>query len=279
VLGAPPQAAASTEDQPPVAHAAKAAAPAPSPSVSDRVASVDAKGKATSKSGAQRRAGKNSSRDNDDEFGKDWLLGDKDLDHKSHKILTVMLAQMVMAQGLAIKVLRSIGIDVENIPSNLAFIESSKSATKEYSTMASDVPAEKQSDLPPPYVLVWQALIDWALAQVADHPGKWLNLEAALQEYNGKFDSEMEILARMHLVSEMVRYTRIKTTYRPDRRILEVGTNLEPTAANLWIQIREGPLRAVGSLPKRGIAPKGGLERRVEKVLRRIKVWGREGQS
>jgi hypothetical protein len=191
-----------------------------------------------------------------------------------------MIAQLTLSHGLSIKILRSVGIDVENIPALLAFIASSKHDTGEYSKMIAQLPKEKQSTMPPPYALVWLALTAWAKVQATFDPNKWPKLLPALVEYENaiKANCEDDPIQQMWNVTETVRYCRVKTTYDPQRRLLEVGTGLEGGAAEILALIREGPLRAAGAVKKKGIAPKSGLERRVERVLRRLRVWGRDGE-
>jgi hypothetical protein len=198
----------------------------PSAATAQAAADIAKGGDPVTKSAAQRGRRSQGSRQ-DDDFSKDWMLSDKDLDNKSLKLLVAMLGQLGLTHALQIKVLRSIAVDVTVIPSTLEFIATSKAYTSEYAQASSALPAEKRKLLPAPYVLVWNRIVEWARAKLNVDAAKNEDALTAFSEYLRQLQHLDDDHAKAFAVAKTVRYCRIRTTYVPDRRIVEVATNLE----------------------------------------------------
>jgi hypothetical protein len=225
--------------------------------------------------GAQRRqrGGRATPQEDDEPWMRDWQLSDKDLSAHAMKQLLVMVSQLSPQHALKIKILASIGIDVEDIPnsSEMGFIELSKQDTSEYAKTNSTLPLEMRQTMPPPFVLVWKRVVEWGKGVIAKDPHKWAEAAQLFAAYEEQFSKIEDQNERALAVAATVRYCRIRTTFRKERRILEVAAHLETGADKVWEQLRL-MMETLGATRKHGIAPKSGIERRVEKVLKKLRA-------
>jgi hypothetical protein len=208
---------------------------------------------------------------------KDWLLSDKDFSPKLVKQLLGMVASLGLTTSFQAKVNRSSIIDpiqVDNRDSRIqGLLELIKTALSDYHKVMKAASKGEQEKAFPPFVVVWITFVNW-LANVAPPilVGQVEDLAVV-----SRYATELAALpfdSQVTLVLDQVRYARTRGTYAKRLTLIEVGVGcLAPESAKFWSVAKKVLKMGFKGRARAGIAPKSGIERRIEATLKRLKIW------
>jgi hypothetical protein len=122
-------------------------------------------------------------------------------------------------------------------------------------------------------VVVWITFVNW-IAKVA--PSILMGADGDLAVVS-RYAYEMAALPfdqQVTLVLDQVRYARTRGTYAKRLTLIEVGVGcLAPESARFWAVAKKVLKIGFKGRARAGIAPKSGIERRIEATLKRLKIW------
>ena len=212
------------------------------------------------------------------DISKDWQLDEANFSPKAQRIVLAMVASLAFSTSLTSKINRSIIIDSSRVDASLPFVFAASRDTKAYHERMSSLDWEMKQDMWPPYILVWLNLAIFIRTIVKEHLDEGSSDRADIVSYVDSLTPMSGAMQALAICSQ-VRFCRLRTTFSKKLRILEVGVGvMEPRAADTWHTGRALREENYSLKVMRGIAPKNGLEKRIEATLRKLKVFAPRDQ-
>ena len=209
------------------------------------------------------------------DFTADWKLDKKMLTEESHRRLTVMTAKLCLQNRFELKVLKAISVDCTLLPASTALVTRAKADTKAKHNARKGFSKEELAAESPQYITVYYRTIEFGFElchNLAVDTPEYQRINAYWRELGQLKSKSMKDLEQRLLLD--CRFARIRTCYDPNMAMLEMGiATMEDSVAAVWVSIRHLMVTYSSAVIKRGIAPKSGLERRVEMQLRRLRAW------
>jgi hypothetical protein len=178
--------------------------------------------------------------------------------------LVLYTAQMGLSSSLAAKVAKSIAIRVVNCNSKIPFHATSKAEKRAFSTLMHDASEEVRRVTAPIHTVVWEAMATW-FAEVRPN-------SQAVAQYKLKMLS-VPPAQRLLLLNRTVRYVRIRGAWLKDRIVIECSVLPSSVEEALWSEMLAHIETEKLGYEAHGIAPKSGMERAVERLLKQFGLW------
>jgi len=178
------------------------------------------------------------------------------------------LAKLSLSNALQLRALRSILLEVHQVPTENRYIQEAVKATKAFAEAAKEMSAkDKEEQLGLPHIHVWNALLGVAMRSLEDR--QKVNQDPTLQsalvtlkEYAGKYQE-----LGWKAVHAEVKYARVQKNFKAELRRLEINVVDQSPSDEVWGIIKKDLKRAkdVRELPR--MAPAGDLERQLQRFL------------
>ena len=159
------------------------------------------------------------------------------------------------------------------LPFDFFFRTAAKAKTTEYHVALKDLSPQERSHALLPYVVVMDIVIDAAVKEGTKKFKEHSAARAAITSYEAylKEESKDDHHARARLIMADWRYARFRNCYRKEFCLFEIG--MAPTIsdqAKAFYKSLRLILLSYGT-EKAGIAPKSGMERKVEALLGQLR--------
>jgi hypothetical protein len=208
---------------------------------------------------------------------KDWLLDETHFSAKAQAQLLAMVASLSLNTSYQAKINRSIIIDpaqmTNAVPEIAALIDGAKKDTSEFHTIMKTASPEERDAAYPTHVLVWRHVVIFAKKATEMH----LDQQDPDRLHVCRYADDLERLSgetQAEFIADQIRYCRLRSTYAKRFTMLEVGVAcMAPESARLWAITKRLMVRYFRTRMRCGVAPKSGMERRIEATLRRLRVW------
>ena len=186
------------------------------------------------------------------------------------KKLLATLAKLSLSNALQLRALRSILLEVHQVPTDNRYIQEATKATKAFAEAAKEMSAkDKEEQLGLPHIHVWNALLGVAMRSLEDrqkaNQDPTLQLQSSLMALKEYASTYQEL--GWKAVHAEVKYARIQKNFKAELKRLEINIVDKSPSDEVWQIIREDLKRdkEVRELP--GVAPAGDLERQLQRFL------------
>jgi hypothetical protein len=189
-----------------------------------------------------------------------------------------LLCENQMSMGFQLKVLASIAIFRTEIDSESVMQTSAKEATGLYHQHVMALPKEERRGTAAPFLLVVDSMIvqGQALAILTYPEGHKVRLAFTAYENYITVTSESQT-DRLQILLEDFRFARFRTTHTKSRTLMEIG--ISPTASSHAAPILKAITQlandALNGVVKAGVAPKTGMEVRIEQAMKALGLGSR----
>ena len=187
-------------------------------------------------------------------------------DAETKKLLST-LAKLSLSNAMQIRALRSILLEVHQVPAANPYIQEAMQATKKYAEAAKEMsPKDKEERLGLPHIHVWNALLAVATRNLEQRakeqdPSHQESL-AVLLEYASKYQEQ-----GWKAIHHEVKYARVQKNFRPELKRLEINLMESSPSDKVWAIIKADLRRDQGVRELPGVAPAGDLERQLQRFL------------
>ena len=149
-----------------------------------------------------------------------------------------------------------------------------KEATAELHAALKEMSREEKQRQPPPYLIAAEAMVFSARDLAKEHWDENNEDRQRLSQFAEKLE-KTDPEEQMNFLTETFRYSRVRNTWNKSKCMLEIG--LAPLASDeskkYWVSLRKLCITKLEGQEKLGVAPKSAVERRIETLLKQLRVW------
>jgi hypothetical protein len=233
-----------------------------------------ATGQGQRRSAQNRSAGSASAEADTPLWKNDFKIGPKGMSMEAMTRLQGMCIQHSLGVALTAKVAKSVGVFSTETDNQTVFQTSAKAKTQALHDRLMGVPKQQRKAIGlPPHALVVESTVEEGKKFTAAKGDA--ELLAPFTEYAQYLDSVETPEERLELILSDFRYARWRTTFHKNRAIFELAVSpiASQQAHRLLKAVTKMLCKYAGGEAKHGIAPKSGLELRLEQALRAMGVW------
>eukprot|EP00929_Paragymnodinium_shiwhaense_P004237 TRINITY_DN10501_c0_g2_i2.p2 TRINITY_DN10501_c0_g2~~TRINITY_DN10501_c0_g2_i2.p2 ORF type:complete len:235 (-),score=76.16 TRINITY_DN10501_c0_g2_i2:852-1556(-) len=187
-----------------------------------------------------------------------------DMDDKATRKLLQMVAKLALSSALQVRVLKSIALDVFLVKEDGWLVKGLKEATTAYAEQADKIGKEQRVQaIGMPHLHAWNKL----LSMCKDVGAKNEQAQKIIDQYKelvgGLVSQGQGIWDILHT---HCRYCRVQPCWAKNMKRLEVNIVCNSPAAPVW-EIMKVVLKENGASERRGMAPPGNLEEKIQKAI------------